>query len=111
VFFGFYPVVEVEIGSKSVPIFDAVGKDTVLFHHSVSDDDHATGSQYVDQARRWLRSTWPTILQCTRPASGDGLARPERIPGDDRAAAEPADTRPTRTDRAHALAGAERSCI
>jgi hypothetical protein len=63
VFFGFYPVVEreVEIGSKSVPIFDAVGKDTVLFHHSVSDDDRATGSQYVDQARRWSRSTWPTI--------------------------------------------------
>ena len=33
VFFGFYPVVEreVKIGSKAVPIFDAVGKDTVLF--------------------------------------------------------------------------------
>ena len=59
VFFGFYPVVEreeVDIGSKSVPIFDAVGKDTVLFHHSVSDDDRATGSQYVDQARRWFES-------------------------------------------------------
>lgn len=47
VFFGFYPVLErdVEIAGKQVPTFDAVGKDTVLFHHSVSDDDRATGSQ------------------------------------------------------------------
>jgi len=30
-----------------VPIFDAVSKDTVSFHHSISDDDRATGSQYV----------------------------------------------------------------
>jgi hypothetical protein len=69
VFFGFYPVVEreVEIGGKSVPIFDAVGKDTVLFHHSVSDDDRATGSQYVDQARRWFDSLWGTLGRTYEP--------------------------------------------
>jgi DNA-binding transcriptional regulator YhcF (GntR family) len=63
VFFGFYPVVEreVEIDGKQVSIFDAVGKDTVLFHHSISDDDRATGSQYVEQARRWFDSLWGTL--------------------------------------------------
>jgi hypothetical protein len=58
---------EVEIGGKSVPIFDAVGKDTVLFHHSVSDDDRATGSQYVDQARRWFDSLWGTLGRTYEP--------------------------------------------
>jgi DNA-binding transcriptional regulator YhcF (GntR family) len=69
VFFGFYPVVEreVAIDGKEVPIFDAVGKDTVLFHHSVSDDDRATGSQYVDQARIWFNSLWGTISKIHSP--------------------------------------------
>ncbi|MEV4266644.1 GntR family transcriptional regulator [Kribbella sp. NPDC049584] len=69
VFFGFYPVVEreVRIDGKSVPIFDAVGKDTVLFHHSVTDDDRATGSQYVDQARSWFESVWGTIGRTHTP--------------------------------------------
>ena len=69
VFFGFYPVVEreVKLGNRTVPIFDAVGKDTVLFHHSVSDDDRATGSQYVDQARRWFDSLWDTIARTYEP--------------------------------------------
>jgi hypothetical protein len=69
VFFGFYPVVErdVSIDGKNVPIFDAVGKDTVLFHHSVSDDDRATGSQYVDQARMWFDSVWSTISRTDTP--------------------------------------------
>jgi hypothetical protein len=69
VFFGFYPVVErdVKIGNKNVPIFDAVGKDTVLFHHSVSDDDRATGSQYVDQAHRWFDSLWGTLGRTYEP--------------------------------------------
>jgi DNA-binding transcriptional regulator YhcF (GntR family) len=69
VFFGFYPVVEreVEIKGKPVEIFDAVGKDTVLFHHSVSDDDRATGSQYVEQARRWFDSLWGTLGRTYEP--------------------------------------------
>ncbi|MET7282357.1 GntR family transcriptional regulator [Kribbella sp. NPDC005582] len=69
VFFGFYPVVErdVSIDGKNVPIFDAVGKDTVLFHHSVTDDDRATASQYVDQARMWFDSVWSTISRTHTP--------------------------------------------
>lgn len=69
VFFGFYPVVEreVRIGSKDVPIFDAVGKDTVLFHHSVSEGDRATGAQYVEQARRWFDSLWGTLGRTYEP--------------------------------------------
>ncbi|MEV6285528.1 winged helix-turn-helix domain-containing protein [Kribbella sp. NPDC051770] len=65
IFFGFYPVVEreVEIDGSPVPTFDAVGKDTVLFHHTLSDNDQATGSQYVDQARRWFDSLWGTLGQ------------------------------------------------
>ncbi|WP_328332995.1 hypothetical protein OHA70_15415 [Kribbella sp. NBC_00382] len=65
VFFGFFPVVErdVEVSSKPVSTFDAVGKDTVLSHHSTSDDDRATGSQYVAQARRWFGSLWGTLRQ------------------------------------------------
>ncbi|TDO62584.1 regulatory GntR family protein [Kribbella sp. VKM Ac-2571] len=68
-FFGFYPVVEreVKIGNKDVSIFDAVGKDTVLFHHSVSDGDRATGSQYVEQARRWFDSLWGTLGRTYEP--------------------------------------------
>ncbi|TCC11268.1 GntR family transcriptional regulator [Kribbella soli] len=68
-FFGFYPVVEreVKIGSKDVSIFDAVGKDTVLFHHSVTDGDRATGSQYIEQARRWFDSLWGTLGRTYEP--------------------------------------------
>jgi hypothetical protein len=29
----------------------------------VSDDERATGSQYVDQARRWFDSVWGTIAR------------------------------------------------
>jgi hypothetical protein len=37
-------------------IYDLMGKDAVLFHHSANDDDTSTGSQYVDQARIWFDS-------------------------------------------------------
>jgi hypothetical protein len=69
VFFGFYPVVEreVAIDGKEMPIFDAVGKDTALFHHSVTDNDRATGSQYVDQARTGFESVWGTIGRTHTP--------------------------------------------
>lgn len=65
VFFGFCPVVErdIEIDGKPVSTFDAVGKDIVLFHHSISDDDRATGSQYDEQARRWFDSLWERLGQ------------------------------------------------
>lgn len=65
-FFGFYPVVEhsVQINGKSIAIYDAMGKDTVLFHHSLdAEDDSCLASQYVDQARTWFDSVWDTIAR------------------------------------------------
>src|SRR5262249_43052415 len=49
VFFGFYPVREhiITLGGTPRAIYDAMGKDAILFHHSVTDDDASTGSQYV----------------------------------------------------------------
>jgi len=48
-------------GPEPEPIYDLMGKDAILFHHSVTDDDTSTGSQYVDQARTWFDSMWNTV--------------------------------------------------
>lgn len=63
VFFGFYPVTEhkVNIDGEPHPVYDLMGKDATLFHHARTDDDTATSSQYVDQARMWFDSMWNTI--------------------------------------------------
>ncbi|MFF5204558.1 GntR family transcriptional regulator [Streptosporangium sp. NPDC000396] len=62
-FFGFYPVVKhtarFKDGQKE--LYDVMGKDSVLFHHSVTEDPASTGSQYVSQARAWFDSMWTTI--------------------------------------------------
>lgn len=62
-FFGFYPVREhvISLGTEPRAIYDLMGKDAILFHHSISDDDTSTGSQYVDQARTWFDSMWNTV--------------------------------------------------
>ena len=62
-FFGFYPVREhvLSLGGEPQAIYDLMGKDTILFQHSVTDDDHSTGSQYIDQASQWFESIWNTI--------------------------------------------------
>ncbi|EWM14464.1 GntR family transcriptional regulator [Kutzneria sp. 744] len=62
-FFGFYPVREhvITLGGAPRAIYDLMGKDAILFHHSVTDDDTSTGSQYVEQARDWFESMWSTI--------------------------------------------------
>jgi DNA-binding transcriptional regulator YhcF (GntR family) len=62
-FFGFYPVREhvISLGGEPRAIYDLMGKDAILFHHSISDDDTSTGSQYVDQARTWFDSMWNTV--------------------------------------------------
>lgn len=63
VFFGFYPVSEHTVTIKGTEhvVYDLMGKDATLFHHSVTDDDTSTGSQYVEQARLWLDSMWNTV--------------------------------------------------
>jgi DNA-binding transcriptional regulator YhcF (GntR family) len=62
-FFGFYPVREhkVTLNGEARAMYDLLGKDAVLFHHTTSDDDAAIGSQYVEQARAWFDSIWTTI--------------------------------------------------
>jgi hypothetical protein len=62
-FFGFYPVREhvLSLGGEPQAIYDLMGKDAILFHHSTTDDDTSTGSQYVEQARTWFDSLWSTI--------------------------------------------------
>lgn len=64
-FFGFYPVKEhvINFGGETQAIYDLMGKDAILFHHSANDDDTSTGSQYVDQARTWFESLWSTVAQ------------------------------------------------
>jgi hypothetical protein len=74
IFFGFYPVVEreVEIDGKPVAIFDSVGKDTVLFHHSISDSDQATGrstSNKHDVGSRASGAHWDRRAICDRGSS------------------------------------------
>jgi DNA-binding transcriptional regulator YhcF (GntR family) len=63
VFFGFYPVREHVLSFDGQPqaIYDLVGKETILFHHSHADDDTTTGSQYVEQSTMWFQSVWDTI--------------------------------------------------
>lgn len=62
-FFGFYPVREhvLSLGGEPKAMYDLMGKDAILFHHSVNDDDTSTGSQYVEQARTWFDSMWTTV--------------------------------------------------
>jgi DNA-binding transcriptional regulator YhcF (GntR family) len=62
-FFGFYPVREhvLSLGGEPQAIYDLMGKDAILFQHSVTDDDTSTGSQYVEQARMWFDSMWNTV--------------------------------------------------
>jgi len=64
-FFGYYPVLEhtVTIDKKRVPIFDPMGKDTVLFHHTADTDPDSTGSQYVTETAKWFNSVWNTIAR------------------------------------------------
>lgn len=62
-FFGFYPVREhvINFGGETQAIYDLMGKDAILFHHSANDDDTSTGSQYVEQARTWFDSLWNSV--------------------------------------------------
>jgi DNA-binding transcriptional regulator YhcF (GntR family) len=64
VFFGFYPVIPhaVSIRGERHDVYDVMGKDTTLFHHS-ADDPESLDGQYVAQAREWFDSVWTTIAR------------------------------------------------
>ena len=67
-FFGFYPVREhtITISGEQIPVYDPMGKDTELFHHTTGDPD-STGSLYLSEAGRWFSSIWSTIARPWQP--------------------------------------------
>jgi len=62
-FFGFYPVLEhtVMVAGEPTGIYDAMGKDAILFHFDANEDETSLGAQYVQQARQWFNSVWYTV--------------------------------------------------
>ncbi|MBW3359460.1 MULTISPECIES: GntR family transcriptional regulator [Streptomyces] len=64
-FFGYYPIKPNKVVAQGEPIeiYDLVGKDTVLFHHSVNDSESSSGTQQVQQADMWFDSVWNSIAR------------------------------------------------
>lgn len=62
-FFGFYPIRPNKVVAQgdAIEIYDLVGADAALFHHSANEGESSTGAQYVEQARLWFESVWNTI--------------------------------------------------
>ena len=60
-FFGLYPIVKHTVTMPGGPrdIYDLMGKDSVVFHHSVH-SGHAD-QQYIEQAQAWFNSMWDNI--------------------------------------------------
>lgn len=65
VFFGFYTVVRhsVAVSGEPVEIFDAMGKDSVLFHYSTTEDADSVESQHVEQSQLWFDSVWDSVAK------------------------------------------------
>ncbi len=65
VFFGYYPVKpnKVVAQGEAIEIYDLLGKDTVLFHHSVNEGESSSGAQQVQQAQMWFESVWDTVAR------------------------------------------------
>ncbi|GLW09371.1 hypothetical protein Misp01_45000 [Microtetraspora sp. NBRC 13810] len=59
-FFGFYPIQEYDlrVDDQSRTVYDLMGKDAVVFHHSTDND---AGREYIKQSRLWFESIWNTI--------------------------------------------------
>ena len=62
-FFGFYPVVRhsVPINGEQREIFDPMGKNSILFQHSLSEDMDSKDSQFVEQAQTWFDGMWSSV--------------------------------------------------
>jgi hypothetical protein len=65
VFFGYYPVQEhtVKLDDEQVAMWDLMGKDATLFHHSADGDPDSMSSQYVAQSTRWFDSVWANVAR------------------------------------------------
>jgi DNA-binding transcriptional regulator YhcF (GntR family) len=64
-FFGYYPVQEhqLKLDGAQAAVWDLMGKDTILFHHSAEADDESMSSQIVKQSRQWFDSIWSTVAR------------------------------------------------
>jgi hypothetical protein len=62
VFFGLYPIIKhrIPLASGERDIYDLMGKDAVVFHHSAH-SGQPTDIPYIEQARAWFTSMWDTI--------------------------------------------------
>jgi hypothetical protein len=62
-FFGFYPIGEhiVKAEGTTHAMYDTMGKDSILFHHTTGDDPDSANAQYVAQARIWFDSVWTSV--------------------------------------------------
>lgn len=65
VFFGYYPVQKhtVTVDGDRIDMWDLMGKDATLFHHSSDSDPDTLSSQYVSQSRMWFSSVWDNVAQ------------------------------------------------
>jgi hypothetical protein len=65
VFFGYYPVQEhtVKLDAEPTAMWDLMGKDATLFHHSADSDPDSMASQYVAQSALWFESVWTSVAR------------------------------------------------
>lgn len=61
-FFGLYPILRhpVQLASGTYDYYDLMGKDAMVFHHSVH-SGNPTDLLYIEDARTWFASIWDTI--------------------------------------------------
>ena len=71
-FFGLYPVVrrQLKLNDSAHEIYDLMGKDATLFHHTTNDDSASAGSLYVEQMAGWFDTIWTHRRQ-----AGDSVTR------------------------------------
>jgi hypothetical protein len=62
VFFGLYPIVKhrIPLPGGDRDIYDLMGKDAVVFHHSVH-SGQSTDVPYIEQTRAWFSSMWDQV--------------------------------------------------
>lgn len=67
-FFGFYPVTEnhVTFRGQDLKMWDLLGKDAALFHHTRGDDE-TLGGLFIEQAQGWFDSVWNSIGRAYEP--------------------------------------------
>ncbi|WP_177206852.1 hypothetical protein [Saccharomonospora viridis] len=53
----------VKLNGTPTSVWDLMGEDTVLFHHSVDADDETMASHYVKQSRMWFDSLWTSVAR------------------------------------------------